>query len=230
VRITCGVTFSTTLAVTDAPGPFFKDLPTNMVGCFIIGLLADGATALRCRSGAGTGADDASLGCAVAALPLDSAQQRNAPLWLGRNALLWRGLRLGLCGATTTFSSWLQQMGMMLYEGRVAAAAFGVVVGLQAAVMSARPARRRWRRCTRRSAGGCVWRSGAPWAWAMASSGRRRRRRRRRAAAVIASAAPAASAATLLPVTGNNDDDDDVNRSRWHARGTQHTELELATL
>ena len=80
VRITCGVTFSTTLAVTDASGPFCKDLPANMVGCFIIGLLADGATALRRRSGAGTGADDASLGCAVAALSLDSAQQRNAPL------------------------------------------------------------------------------------------------------------------------------------------------------
>ena len=127
VRITCGVTFSTTLAMMDASGPFFKDLPANMVGCFIIGLLADGATALRRRSGAGTGADDASLGCAVAALPLDSAQQRNAPLW--------RGLRLGLCGATTSFSSSLQQIGMMLYEGRVAAAAFGVVVGLQAAVM-----------------------------------------------------------------------------------------------
>ena len=78
VRITCGVTFSTTLAVTDASGPFFKDLPANMIGCFIIGLLADGATALRRRSGgsgAGAGADDASLGCAVAALPLDSAQQ-----------------------------------------------------------------------------------------------------------------------------------------------------------
>ena len=94
VRITCGVTFSTTLAVTDASGPFFTDLPANMVGCFIIGLLADGATALRLRSGGGACADDASLGCAVAALPLDSAQQRNAPLW--------RGLRLGLCGATTT--------------------------------------------------------------------------------------------------------------------------------
>ena len=90
VRITCGVTFSTTLAATDASGPFFKDLPANMVGCFIIGLLADGATALRRRSGGGAGADDASLGCAVAALPpLDSAQQRNAPLWL-QAAVMWR--------------------------------------------------------------------------------------------------------------------------------------------
>ena len=86
VRITCGVTFSTTLAATGASGPFFKDLPANMIGCFIIGLLADGATA----SGGGAGADDASLGCAVAALPpLDSAQQRNAPLWR-QAAVMWR--------------------------------------------------------------------------------------------------------------------------------------------
>ena len=70
-------------------------------------------------------------------MPTSWAQQHNAPLQ--------RGIRTGLCGSITTFSSWTQQMGIMVVNGRVLQAIFGMLVGLQAALVScAAPASTFW--------------------------------------------------------------------------------------
>ena len=120
VRIALGTQLKTDPAVTSPGGAFFVDLPANMLGSFIIGLMADGATLGLDRPGR--------FPMQWAALPVSSSQQHNAALQ--------RGIRTGLCGSITTFSSWMKQMGIMICQGRVVQALFGIVVGLHAALVS----------------------------------------------------------------------------------------------
>jgi len=86
--------------VTDAGGALFIDLPANVAGCFVMGLLATSdALGHDLRLPGGPAA-------ALAALPPGHGLQSHAALHVG--------LRTGFCGSLTTFASWhLQAVAMM---------------------------------------------------------------------------------------------------------------------
>lgn len=80
-------------------GAYFVDLPSNMLGSFIMGLLTTAAT---------IGLDSKKP---VAILPERNAWQRNSELHVG--------LRTGYCGSLTTFASWELAMVQLLIGGQV---------------------------------------------------------------------------------------------------------------
>lgn len=98
-------------------GALFTDLPANMLGCFIAGLIAPNNTERR--------------------LPWfrhDHALQQNQ--------VLHAALKVGLCGSLTTFSSWNTQMIVMM-DGeatvlgpQVSAALFGYIIGIMCPLAS----------------------------------------------------------------------------------------------
>lgn len=103
-------------------GALFIDLPANILGCFFMGFLQSGGV-LGIPS-------DTNL----AFLPFQSKVQQWAAFHLG--------LRTGLCGSLTTFSSWNTQMVVMLVGTTTELGSqgmstfFGYMIGLQAAMAS----------------------------------------------------------------------------------------------
>lgn len=92
--------------VTSRASALFVDLPANVAGSWVIGLLSAGdalATALPWQA-------QAAKGLHVAALPQASALQGYPQLWLG--------LRTGFCGSLTTFASWMLQVGLAGWPGK----------------------------------------------------------------------------------------------------------------
>ena len=99
-------------------GAVFADLPANILGCFIMGVMT-------------------SLSSDWPAIP-----------WLSHTHPLQEmgsmhvAIRTGLCGSLTTFASWNSQMVMMLdgnglpLGSQVASAIFGYIIGLQCAIAS----------------------------------------------------------------------------------------------
>lgn len=72
----------------DRPGgAVYQDVAANMLGCFLMGLLST-ADSLYLQSG----------GSCIAILPKQNMWQPSPPVLLG--------LKTGLCGSLTTFSSW----------------------------------------------------------------------------------------------------------------------------
>jgi len=103
----------------------FTDLPANVAGSFIMGLLSPGdLLALIYPSTASS-----AKGIALPLLHQDSPLQKHAALLLG--------LRTGYCGSLTTFASWMVQMVEMMIGGEPApvigsewvAALWGVGIG-----------------------------------------------------------------------------------------------------
>lgn len=76
-------------------GALFKDLPANMLGCFLMGCLTSPLT-LKTMYSEFTSKEDTAL---------------------VKHASLLVGLRTGLCGSLTTFASWKLQMIQMLLAG-----------------------------------------------------------------------------------------------------------------
>ena len=106
-------------------GAFFTDLPTNIIGCFLMGLLVSGD------------GESISVNLPLAALPRNHYFQNLVVTHVG--------LRTGFCGALTTFASWNTQMVIMLCGGRKATALgysqwmsviWGYVVGFYASLQS----------------------------------------------------------------------------------------------
>jgi fluoride ion exporter CrcB/FEX len=106
-------------------GAFFTDLPTNVIGCFLMGLLVSGD------------GESISVNLPMAALPRNHFFQN----WVVTHV----GLRTGFCGALTTFASWNTQMVVMLCGSRRAtalgysqwvSALWGYLVGFYAALQS----------------------------------------------------------------------------------------------
>lgn len=89
----------------------FIDLPANLIGSFIMGILNPLVNQNERRS--------------HAALP-----------WFHRRHILQThdafitGLRTGICGSLTTFSSWNTQMIVMAYNGQIVQAILGYLLGL----------------------------------------------------------------------------------------------------
>lgn len=103
---------------------FFADFGANMIGCFLMGLLASAA----------------SLGWLLqASSPLALASPQS---WLQRQHALQVGLRSGFCGTLTTFSSWNSQMVVMIFgtgtdtNSAILKAIFGYIIGMQTAMAS----------------------------------------------------------------------------------------------
>ena len=80
-------------------GAYFTDLPSNMLGSFVMGLLAAAAT---------LGLDSKKL---LAVLPANSSWQHLPELHIG--------LRTGYCGSLTTFASWELDLIQPLIGGKV---------------------------------------------------------------------------------------------------------------
>lgn len=107
-------------------GALFTDLPVNMLGCFLMGLLVRG---------------EASLGIPVD-MPLAILSRKNPfQQWTVTHV----ALRSGLCGTLTTFASWNTQMVVMICDGKGTdlptqwvSALFGYVIGLTTAIESFR--------------------------------------------------------------------------------------------
>uniref|UniRef100_A0A7S1BZG2 Fluoride ion transporter CrcB n=2 Tax=Corethron hystrix TaxID=216773 RepID=A0A7S1BZG2_9STRA len=107
--------------VTSAGSALFLDLPANMLGSLLMGLL------LGSRSLHGAAID----------LPLAVASRRGG---LQSRTDLHLGLRTGLCGSLTTFSGWNAQMVLLMVgadgETGIHDAIFGYLIGLTAALAS----------------------------------------------------------------------------------------------
>ncbi|EFN56313.1 hypothetical protein CHLNCDRAFT_144735 [Chlorella variabilis] len=96
---------------------YFKDLPSNMLGSFIIGLFAASSTL-------GLAVDKA-----LALLPKGHPWQSNFELQIG--------IRTGFCGSLTTFASWfLELMVPAIQQNLWVEAGAGLLVGLLAAIGS----------------------------------------------------------------------------------------------
>lgn len=90
---------TTAPGTTDAlGGAMFADMPPNIIGCFIMGLLVTGHP------------DVLAIQLPMAMLPRHNAFQS----W----TMTHLGMRTGFCGALTTFSSWNTQMVAMLCAGK----------------------------------------------------------------------------------------------------------------
>jgi len=105
LRWTCEQVFdaTTTSSGTDSDtgGAFFTDLPANVMGCFLMGLLVAG---------------DATQAKVVAVdLPMACLGRSNP---FQRWKMTHLGLRTGFCGALGTFASWNTQMVIMLCGGK----------------------------------------------------------------------------------------------------------------
>lgn len=87
-------------------GALFKDLPANIVGCFLMGL--------------------------VSWVP----GEHNNPLIQALNKSYLTYLRTGYFGSLTTFASWNLQMVEMAYSGQMVSVVFGYFIGTSAAVSS----------------------------------------------------------------------------------------------
>uniref|UniRef100_A0A6T9ZMC4 Fluoride ion transporter CrcB n=1 Tax=Pseudo-nitzschia delicatissima TaxID=44447 RepID=A0A6T9ZMC4_9STRA len=105
-------------------GAFFTDLPTNIIGCFLMGLLVSGD------------GESISVNLPMAGLPRHHFFQN----WVVTHV----GLRTGFCGALTTFASWNTQMVVMICGGRATdlgysqwmSAIWGYVLGFYASLQS----------------------------------------------------------------------------------------------
>ena len=105
-------------------GGFFIDLPTNVIGCFIMGLLVSGD------------GESIAINLPIAALTRTSKFQ----YWIVTHV----GLRTGLCGSLTTFASWNTQMVIMicgrsgteLGYSQWMSSIWGYIIGLYAALQS----------------------------------------------------------------------------------------------
>lgn len=101
-------------------GSYYTDLPSNILGSFIMGVVGTSAV---------VGLSDKK---AVAILPASSMIQDNAPLLAG--------IRTGFCGSLTTFSHWQLQNALLLVGGRGrdggqwAQALWSVVIGMMTAL------------------------------------------------------------------------------------------------
>eukprot|EP00816_Leptocylindrus_hargravesii_P007457 CAMPEP_0196807868 /NCGR_PEP_ID=MMETSP1362-20130617/7852_1 /TAXON_ID=163516 /ORGANISM="Leptocylindrus danicus, Strain CCMP1856" /LENGTH=522 /DNA_ID=CAMNT_0042181961 /DNA_START=363 /DNA_END=1931 /DNA_ORIENTATION=+ len=109
------------ICLTSAQSALFVDLPANMVGSLLMGMLQSG-------------------------LVLGLANSNNVPIaWLpighrfqGMDAI-HLAFRTGFCGSITTFSSWNTQMVTLLTsgtQGSAAQAIFGYIIGLELALAS----------------------------------------------------------------------------------------------
>ena len=117
---------TTAPGTTDATGgALFTDLPANMLGCFIMGLVVSG-----------DGESVSIVDLPVAMLPRNNRFQQ----W----TITHVGIRTGFCGALTTFASWNTQMITMICGGDATmigssqwvSAIFGYIIGLFIAIQS----------------------------------------------------------------------------------------------
>ncbi len=98
-------------------GIYFNDLPSNMLGSFVIGLFAASSTVgLANRK-------------AIVLLPKTHSWQNNFPVQIG--------IRTGYCGSLTTFSSWIKDLFITAIQTNdYVSAVLGLFVGLYAAIIS----------------------------------------------------------------------------------------------
>lgn len=88
--------YASSACVTTPAGALVRDFPVNIIGCFVIGLLAS------------TDVLSKHLGRALAApAPLAALPRRSS---LQAHAAFQVGLRTGFCGSLTTFSGWMMQV------------------------------------------------------------------------------------------------------------------------
>jgi len=105
------------LCVTDSNGPFFIDLPVNIIGCFLMGLFVSGD------------GESIAINIPVAALSRSCFFQK----WM----VFQVGLRTGFCGSLTTFASMNSQFVTMIYlHQNYTGALWGILIGLFASLQS----------------------------------------------------------------------------------------------
>ena len=126
-------------------GALFIDLPANVLGCLIMGYFAP-AVAATTGGGGGGGPRDRDDGCSSSDSHAMPCLSRDHP-WQMEGSL-HLGVRTGLCGSLTTFSSWNTQMVQMMdgtanpiLGSQIPAALFGYVLGLQTSLASYRAGR-----------------------------------------------------------------------------------------
>jgi len=97
-----GITSGTSDAFSDSSA-LFPALPSNIIGCFVMGALCDGRVISTLLLGAGLPTSESK--------PLDAVGSQPLPL-LRSIPAAWApvilGLRTGFCGSLTSYSSWNQ--------------------------------------------------------------------------------------------------------------------------
>jgi len=104
------------LCITSPQTALFMDLPVNMLGSFIMGLLQP------CQ--------DIGLQSSV---PIAFLKAKH---WFQTSQVVHIALRTGFCGSLTTFSSWNTSMLLLLSTDNILAALFGYVIGTKLSISS----------------------------------------------------------------------------------------------
>jgi len=115
------------LCVTSTMSPIFIDLPANMLGCFLMGLMST-STKLKSTNNMNNASSLSQL------LPI---VHENNYFQNWNNMHL--SIRTGLCGCLTTFASWNTQMVTMIGSKNISLiiqALFGYVIGMHCGYMS----------------------------------------------------------------------------------------------
>jgi CrcB protein len=109
-------------SATQSGGIVFADLPSNIIGCFFMGMFQDGAVLQL-------------------AVPLTIAWV--SPFHSFQSmTILHTAFKTGFCGSLTTFSSWNAEMVVMLYgtdttrTSQIVSAIFGYIIGMETALGS----------------------------------------------------------------------------------------------
>ena len=106
IRFWLGHDCKTSWSASVICGPF-ADLPANLIGCFVMGLLCDGKTCAKVLRQAADELTD------PARAELEEMKKLPLPLAPGLRKgmpVLLLGLRTGFCGSLTTYASWSNAM------------------------------------------------------------------------------------------------------------------------
>ena len=128
-------------------GALFVDAPANVLGCLIMGYLAPAPATTGGGGPRDRDDDDCSSSDSRAMMPCPSRDRPWHNMMEGSSSL-HLGIRTGLCGSLTTFSSWNTQMVLMMdgtanpiLGSQIPAALFGYALGLQTSLASYRAGR-----------------------------------------------------------------------------------------
>jgi fluoride ion exporter CrcB/FEX len=107
-------------STTQQGGIIFADLPSNLLGSFLMGLFQDGNVL------------DLAVAIPIAWLPINHPFQKATVLHIA--------FKTGFCGSLTTYSSWNSEMVVLIFgtpfKSRIWSALFGYIVGMETSMGS----------------------------------------------------------------------------------------------
>jgi fluoride exporter len=107
-------------STTQQGGIIFADLPSNLLGSFLMGLFQDGTVL------------NLAVPMAIAWLPINHSFQKAAVLHVA--------FKTGFCGSLTTYSSWNSEMVVLIFgtpfKTRIWSALFGYIIGMETSLGS----------------------------------------------------------------------------------------------